>query len=175
MAERAETKSKPGPAGKERVTKKKAAAPAAARAQERFRIERWMKMPVITVRPRDTVAQARAILEEHRVNQLPVVLSNRLVGIVTDRDLRDAPRAVELSASVSGAHIAGPETSPEQIPVEEVMSPNVLTLSSSDTLQKAAEMMRRERIGAVPIVDRTRLVGIVSRSDVLKAFIELCK
>ena len=154
--------------------KKKTSARTGARVRADFRIERWMTMPVITVKPRDPVAHARAILEEHRVNQLPVLLDRRLVGIVTDRDLRDAPRAVEISAKVSGAEVAGVESAAERIPVEEVMTPKVLTLGPSDTIQQAAELMRSERIGAVPIVERARLVGILTRSDVLGAFIKLC-
>ncbi len=177
MAERAKLRSgvvgAQGPAREAR--KKKAAARTAAPEGEDFRIERWMTTPVITVRPRDPVAHARAILEEHRINQLPVVLNRRLAGIVTDRDLRDAPRAVEISAKVSGADIAPVEATPELIPVEEVMTAKVLTLAPSDTLQQAAELMRRERIGAVPIVERTRLVGILTRSDMLGAFVKLCR
>jgi CBS domain-containing protein len=49
-----------------------------------------MKFVVHTVKPHDSVAHARALLEEHRINQLPVLFDNHLVGIVTDRDLRDA-------------------------------------------------------------------------------------
>lgn len=173
MTERAKAQRRTRVQAKTRATKAKAAAP--ARDEERFRIERWMTMPVITVKPRDPVAHARAILEEHRINQLPVVLNHRLVGIVTDRDLRDAPRAVEISAKVSGADIAPVEAAPERIPVEEVMTSKVLTLTPSDTLQKAAELMRSERIGAVPVVDRARLVGILTRSDMLGAFVKLCK
>ncbi len=177
MAERIKPRTKVGGA-QDRVRearKTKAVARTAARQAQEFRVERWMTMPVITIRPRDSVAHARAILEEHRINQLPVVVNRRLVGIVTDRDLRDAPRAVEISAKVSGADIAPVEATPEQIPVEEVMTAKVLTLAPSDTLQQAAELMRRERIGAVPIVERGRLVGILTRSDILGAFTKLCR
>src|SRR5262249_34689279 len=59
-------------------------------SQEAMRVDGSMKRPVLTVKPRDSIAHARAIMEEHRVNQLPVVVDDRLVGIVTDRDLRDA-------------------------------------------------------------------------------------
>ncbi len=134
-----------------------------------------MSMPVVTVKPRDTVAHARALLEEHRVNQLPVVVNGKLVGIVTDRDLRDAPRAVEVSAMVAGANISREETTPESIQVESVMTSHVLTLAPSDSVEEAAALMRRERIGAVPIVARGRLTGILARSDLLDAFIALAQ
>jgi len=62
----------------------------------------WMKVPSHTVKPYDSVAHARAILEQYRINQLPVVVNERLTGIVTDRDLRDAPQAVQVSAAAAG-------------------------------------------------------------------------
>ncbi len=133
-----------------------------------------MKMAVHTVKPHDSVAHARAILAEHRINQLPVVVNRKLVGIVTDRDLRDAPAAVEVSAEAAGAAARkSPAPSPDKIAVEAVMTTNVLTLSSADRVEDAARLMRRERIGAVPIVDRGALVGIVTRSDVLDAYVAL--
>jgi CBS domain-containing protein len=74
---------------KARLTSRpKAAAPRSPK--DSMRIENWMSRPVITVRPRDSVADARSALEQHRINQLPVVVNGRLVGIVTDRDLRNA-------------------------------------------------------------------------------------
>ncbi len=137
------------------------------------RVEYWMKMPVLTVKPRESVAHARALMEEHRVNQLPVTVNGKLVGIVTDRDLRDATNAMQTSAKVAGAQFASESATPELIPVEAVMSTNVLVIRPSDTMQKAATLMRRERIGGLPVLDRGRMVGILTRSDVLAAFVAL--
>ncbi len=124
-----------------------------------------MRMPVHTVKPRDSVAHARAVLEELRINQLPVVVNGRLAGIVTDRDLRDANRATQVAANVSGSKAPA---DPDAIPVEAVMSSNVLTLGPADDIAEAARLMVRERIGSVPIVEARELVGIVTRSDLLR-------
>jgi acetoin utilization protein AcuB len=137
------------------------------------RVEYWMKMPVMTVKPRESVAHARALMEEHRINQLPVMFNGKLVGIVTDRDLRDATNAMQTSARVAGAQFASEDASPEMIPVEAVMSTNVFVIRPADTMQKAATLMRRERIGGLPVIDRGRMVGILTRSDVLAAFVAL--
>jgi len=138
-----------------------------------MRIEDWMKRPVHHVKPHDSVAHARALLEEHRINQLPVVVNGYLVGIVTDRDLRDAfPSVAELAGPPARRK---PGVSPDLIPVESVMMQNVLTLGPTDTVEEAARLMRRERIGAVPIVEGKRLVGILTRSDVLDAFAKLAE
>jgi acetoin utilization protein AcuB len=135
-------------------------------------IERWMKFVVHTVKPLDSVAHARAILEEHRINQLPVVVNGRLVGIVTDRDLRDALRAVQIASTEAGDKKTAPATS-EQIPVETVMTTSVLTLKPKDSLTEAASLMRQERIGAIPIVEDGVLHGIITRSDILDAFLRI--
>lgn len=137
------------------------------------RVEYWMKMPVLTVKPRESVAHARALMEEHRVNQLPVTVNGKLVGLVSDRDLRDATNAMQTSAKVSGTPLE--DATPEMIPVEAVMSTNVLVIRPSDTMQKAASVMRRERIGGLPVLDRGRMVGILTRSDVLAAFVALTR
>ena len=135
-------------------------------------IERWMKFAVHTVKPLDSVAHARALLEEHRINQLPVVVNGRLAGIVTDRDLRDAPRAVQIASAEAGDKGTAP-TKPELIPVETVMTTNVLTLEPKDSLTRAASLMRQERIGAIPIVENGVLRGIITRSDILDAFLKI--
>jgi acetoin utilization protein AcuB len=129
----------------------------------------YMNHPVVTVKPHDSIRHAREIMEERRINQLPVVIDGRLVGIVTDRDLRDAFPSVfdQLEPEAHRGKVADPAA----IPVEDVMTPAVLTLPPDAPVEDAARLMRRERIGAIPIVDSDRLVGILTRSDVLDAFL----
>lgn len=138
-----------------------------------MRIEPWMQHPVITVKPRDSARHARELMEKHRVNQLPVVVDGRLVGIVTDRDLRDAFPSVFELAEAAGQHHRPAGTDPATIPLEDVMTRDVLTLAPAAFIADAARLMRRERIGAIPIIDGGRLVGILTRSDLLDAFVEL--
>jgi acetoin utilization protein AcuB len=129
-----------------------------------------MKHPVYSVRPRDSIAHARQILEEHRINQLPVVVNGEVIGIVTDRDLRDAfPSVFDVSGYPD--ELRKPVHDPEKLRVEEVMTQAVLTLAPDDPLADAARVMRQERVGAVPVVEGKRLVGILARSDVLEAFV----
>jgi CBS domain-containing protein len=121
-----------------------------------------MKSPVHTVKSQDTVAHARAIIEKYRIRQLPVVVDRRLVGIVTDRDLRDAWAAEAIAADAPAA---------DRITVDAVMTTKVLTLSPANSAEEAARIMLRERIGSIPIVEHRGLVGIVTRSNILEAFI----
>lgn len=130
-------------------------------------IVKWMKQPVRSVKPLDSIQHAREVMAQHRINQLPVVAGGRLVGIVSDRDLRDAFPSVLSDPS------SRPGPDPEAVPVESVMTQNVFTLGPHDGVVAAAALMRRERIGALPIVEGTRLVGILARSDLLEAFMGL--
>lgn len=153
------------------VARPKAAEPRSPMANTR--IENWMGKPVISVRPHDSVADARRALEQHRINQLPVVVNGRLVGIVTDRDLRSASDSVREGGIDARAGLIQEDVTPENITVETVMSAKVMKLKPQDAIERAANLMRRERIGGIPVVDGKKLVGIITRSDVLKAFIAL--
>jgi acetoin utilization protein AcuB len=133
--------------------------------------EDHMASPVHTVKRLDSIQHARELMVTHRLNQLPVLAEGHIVGIVTDRDLRDAFPSVFESTPRVATHHTEANTDPKDIRVEEVMTENVLTLKPRDTLIDAARLMRRERIGAVPIVDGTHLVGIITRSDILDAFV----
>jgi len=150
--------------------KRKVARPA---ARDQMLIANWMAKPVITVRARDSVAHARRLLEQHRINQLPVMTNRTLVGIVTDRDLRNASDSMAVSGRSAGAPLNQEDLIPENITVETVMSAKVMTLKPQDPVAKAANLMSRERIGGIPVIEGKSLVGIITRSDVLKAFITI--
>ena len=150
----------------------RAGAPGRSAATE-LSIERWMARHVVTVKPLDTIGHVREIMEERRINQLPVVVDGELVGIVTDRDVRDAfPSVFDFTAygePRKGHAVADPASTT----VESVMSANLLTLGPQDTVFEAARVMRRQRIGAVPIVERGKLVGLLTRTDLLNALLAL--
>ena len=136
-------------------------------------IEKWMKREVHSIKPLDTIQHARDLMEQHRINQLPVVVNHRLVGIVTDRNLRDAFPSVFETPPFGKAQKTSKGADPTKITVEMVMTPNVLTLGPKDDVVEAARIMRRERIGAIPIVENGHVIGIIARSDLLDAFVAL--
>jgi acetoin utilization protein AcuB len=134
-----------------------------------MKITPYIRRTVVMVKPLDSVRHARELLERHRINQLPVVVDGRVVGIVTDRDLRDVfPSVLE-----SRRHIRRhPELDPDRVPVRDVMTARVLTVGRDASVPEVAALLRRERIGAVPVVDSDdRLCGILTRSDLLGALI----
>lgn len=131
----------------------------------------FVRRAVVTVKPLDSVRHARELLERHRINQLPVVVDGRVVGMVTDRDLRDAFPWEFDSARRIRHH---PELDPDRVPVRDVMAVRVVTLAADASVAEAAAVLRRERVSAAPIVDgEQRLRGIVARSDLLRALTEI--
>jgi acetoin utilization protein AcuB len=89
---------------------------------------------------------------------------DRLAGIVTDTDLRNAT----LDGMVGGADRGD---SGRPVTVGEIMTRDVMTLSPGDTLDDAMLALSRERIGALPVVEGERLVGIVTKADILSALL----
>lgn len=112
-----------------------------------------MSSKVITIEPEQSLADARALLHQHHIRQLPVVRRGRLVGIITDRDLRGA-----------GAKAAT---------VAELMTPKAMVIAPSAAVDEAARVLTAHKIGAVPVVDGGKLVGILTSSDILDAFVDL--
>ena len=136
-------------------------------------IRRRMSHPVHAVKPLDSIQHARELMERHRVNQLPVMIDGSLVGIVTDRDLREAFPSVFDSALFARRKPRVTATDPQKVTVEMVMTRNVTTVGPGESMADAARLMRRHRIGALPVVDGARVVGLLTRSDVLDAFVDL--
>jgi len=132
-----------------------------------------MSHPVHAVKPLDSIQHAREVLERHRVNQLPVMVDGRLVGIITDRDLREAfPSPFESSLFARRAPRVT-AADPRQVTVEMVMTRDVTTVGLEESMADAARLMRTQRIGALPVVDGERVVGVLTRSNVLEAFVDL--
>lgn len=129
-------------------------------------VSQWMTKSVVTVKPQDTLRHARELMAKHRINQLPVVVNDKLVGIVTDRDIRDAyPSSLRL---FRGRDI---DEFGESYTVEEVMTYNVIAISPQTSIREAAQRMRKQRFGALPVVEGNKLVGIITRSDLLDALL----
>jgi CBS-domain-containing membrane protein len=134
-------------------------------AKQAVLVESRMKFMPCTVEPSDSVAHARALLIERRINHLPVVSKERVVGIVSARDLQ---------AGVSpGKHrplVEALDMHPDRVMVGSVMATDVQTAKPSDELRYAAELMLHNYVSALPILEQSRLVGIISGSDIVDAF-----
>jgi acetoin utilization protein AcuB len=127
-----------------------------------IRVADWMTNDVLAVETFDSIAVARQLMAKHRVNQLPVLDNDNLVGIVTDRDIRDAyPTSMMIDRTEEIDRFA------EKITVEEVMTHDVFIVRPETALATAVNLLRKHRIGSLPVVKDKRLVGIITRSDIL--------
>lgn len=131
-------------------------------------VGRRMTKNVITVTPEDTLEKAGELLKRHRIHHLPVVKGEALAGIVTGSDIRNTALE-ERSVGAKG------ETVVRYRKVGEIMTRDVVTASPWDTIEDVLLILHRRRFGALPVVEEDRLVGIVSKADILAAFIDTLK
>jgi CBS-domain-containing membrane protein len=134
----------------------------AAKNSDEIKVADWMTETVLTVEIYDSISVARQLMSKHRVNQLPVLDRDRLMGIVTDRDIRDAyPTSMLIGRAKEIDKFA------ESYTVEEVMTHDVFTVEPETPLATAVALLRHHRIGSLPVVKEKQLVGIITRSDIL--------
>ena len=120
----------------------------------------------MTVSPDDPLSVAAGILREHRFHHLPVVEGGRLVGILSDTDLRNASYAA-IPAEAERGVAAGDR------PVRDAMRTEVWSVTPDDSVEDALLILSREKFGALPVLSGDRLVGIITRADLLNAFVDL--
>lgn len=123
-----------------------------------------MTAPAITVAARTSAKDGLRMLDRHRVTALPVVDGDgRLLGVVSEADLlRDAVREDDRTHMIPHEH-----SRPEPRTVEDVMTTLSLTVSPESDLSDAVEVMTTTAVKMLPVVERDRVVGVVSRSDVV--------
>lgn len=121
-----------------------------------------------TVSPEDTVPEATAIMEERRIRGLPVVRDGEVVGVLSRGDIDKASpsKATSLSAGEVNYLL-------QKLKVHQVMTHHPITVRSDALIEEAALLMRNSKIEMLPVVDDGRLVGIITESAILDAFIEL--
>jgi acetoin utilization protein AcuB len=127
----------------------------------------WMQQEVVTLRESDSLARAIELLARRGIRHLPVVREDRLVGLVSDRDLRSATPS-SLSEPADRRAEAPSTTSVTRIMVREVV-----TVPPEAALEEAARLLTLRRIGCLPVVEGERLVGIITETDLLRALADL--
>lgn len=142
-----------------------------------MRVESVMTTPVINVGPSTSIGEAAKLMLAHRISGLPVVDGGgRLVGVVSEGDLlrrselgTERKRPWWLEFFVSPGRIAEEYAHTHGRKVEEVMSVDVATARRDASLDDIIGLMSRRRIKRLPVMEDGRLIGIVTRSDILRA------
>ncbi len=127
-------------------------------------VEDSMTREVVTVSPETRADEALALCRERRIRHLPVLEDGRLVGVVSDRDLRSATPALGDPARAAALR---------RLRVGEIMSREVVTARPDEPVEVAANRMREKGIGCLPVVEDGRLVGIITTSDVMETLVYL--
>ena len=132
-------------------------------------VKNWMSKSVITTDVNDSMENAIRLLKEHDIKMLPVMKKNKLVGILTDRDLK---RASASDATTLEIHELFYILS--KIKVKNIMTKDPITVPSDYTVEETADVLLKNKISGVPVVNHNKkLVGVITQTDVFKVLISL--
>ena len=132
-------------------------------------VKYWMSKQVITIDADDSMHDAIHLLKKHDIKMLPVMKKGKLVGIVTDRDLK---RASASDATTLEIHELLYLIS--KIKVKEVMTKNPITVPEDYTIEETAEVLLKHKISGVPVIDPYGdIVGTITQNDVFRIIISL--
>lgn len=127
-----------------------------------------MSHPVITVQPDLPIMEALDLMRSKNVRRFPVVDRERLVGIVSDKDLLNAAPSDATTLTVwEMNYLLG------KVKVKDVMTKEVITVTETTPIEEAAFIMANNKIGGLPVMRDGRLVGLITETDLFKIFLEL--
>ena len=126
-----------------------------------------MTQQPLAISPQTTLPDAMRLMKEHGFRRLPVLQHKKLVGIVTDRDLKEAMPSNATSLSIWELNYLL-----SKLEVREIMQNPVFTVTENMFVQDAAKLMLEKKIGGLPVMNKGILTGVITVTDVLKAFVE---
>jgi acetoin utilization protein AcuB len=130
-------------------------------------VNELMTAPPITARPDMPVFEARQIMVDKRIRHLLVTAGSKLLGIVTDRDIR-----LNLPSPATSLSVWEINYLLARMTVDSVMTKAVVTVDPRRDARGAAQLMLDHKIGALPVVDGGTLIGIITETDLLRAFVK---
>lgn len=122
-----------------------------------MKVKNWIKREPVTIKRTALLQDAVQLMKDHSIRHLPVMEDKQLVGFISESDLRQFffPSMVE------------------DIPVHQVMVLNPITINANASIEAAARLIHDYKIGGLPVLDKKKLVGVITASDLLFAFIEV--
>jgi len=128
-----------------------------------------MATDVLTVDENTSMMKALHLMKENKIRRLPVMSHGKLVGIISDRDLKEASPSKATTLDVHELYYLLAE-----IKIKEIMTKNPITIQPDETIERAAVVMLENKVSGLPVVNgKSELVGIVTQSDIFRAFVNI--
>lgn len=132
-------------------------------------VQDWMSSKVITVDHDASIMKASKLMKQNGIQHLPVLKEQRLIGIISDRDLKEAQPSKATTMDIYELYYLL-----DELKVNNVMSPNLFTITTEESVEKAAATMLKHNISALPVVNlKGGLEGIIAKGDVFRAFVSI--
>lgn len=134
---------------------------------ENVKVRDWMTKNVITTRRNTSISSAHQIMRENNIRRLPVVENDKLVGLITIGDVREASPSDATTLSIWELNYLW-----AQLVVEKVMTENVYTVTPDAPVLDVAELMLEHKVSGIPVVDEdNKLVGVLTESDIFRMLV----
>jgi len=132
-------------------------------------VKDWMSKDLVTIDADTSIMKASKVMKQNRIQHLPVLSQGRLVGIVSDRDLKEATPSKATTLDIHEMyHLL------DTITVKSLMPKKIFTITPGEMVEKAAAVMLKHHISALPVVDPGgTLAGIITKGDIFRAFVSI--
>ena len=132
-------------------------------------VKDWMSKDLVTIDADTSIMKASRVMKQNEIQHLPVLSQGRLVGIVSDRDLKEATPSKATTLDIHEMyHLL------DTITVKSLMPKKIFTITPGETVEKAAAVMLKHHISALPVVDPGgTLAGIITKGDIFRAFVSI--
>ena len=131
-------------------------------------VKHWMTRDVVTISPDTPLPEAHRLMSEKQIRRLPIVDHNRVVGIITLGDVREAEPSDATSLSIWEMNYLLAKQK-----VDSLMTKNPLTITPEATISEAARLMLEQKVSGLPVLDQNeKLVGIITESDVFRLIVQ---
>jgi CBS domain-containing protein len=135
---------------------------------ENVKVREWMTSPVISVSPATSITIAHQIMKEHGIRRLVVCEDNKLAGIITIGDVREASPSDATTLSIWEMNYLW-----AQLTVAKVMTHKVFTIQADAPILDAAQIMLDQKVSGIPVVDEEQnLVGMITESDIFRLLVK---
>jgi len=131
-------------------------------------VRKKMKKDLFSITKDERMTVAKKVMKEKNIRHLPVVDGKKLIGLVTNMDIRKAEASPATSLEIRELHYLL-----DKLTVGEIMTRNVITISPDISIEEATTLLHDNKIGCLPVVEDGVLVGMLTENDVMEILIEV--